>query len=311
MHPNYAILNNNKYILLGGIRMMPDEINRIRRGFRMKIGIVLALVVLFLAYGVPVIRPIDTSVYTLPETYPSQDAPSHSPEIESGDMEGNNGDQPQTEHHRPSYGTAASPADASPAASLPAHQYSGPAPVSSADLSTMSCPIWAEPAKVITVSDGDTLFVELKDGSQRHVRLLEVNTPESKAESVGYAQDTVYGDFASQFTKEVISNITPSGQDVVIFLSKELSDSPSDEDRYGRLLRIAWLSCPSDNARSDSDEIRENTLQGRLLNEGYAEAVYYDDYGYRDVFDKIEKEAREAKRGLWEYGDKAFEKLAF
>ena len=176
----------------------------------------------------------------------------------------------------------------------------------------LSCPAWAEPVKVVTVTDGDTLFVELKNGEKRHVRLLEVNTPESgKAEAAGYARATDYGEMAAAYTKKLIYEMAPSGEDVILYLSKDIGESPSDTDTYGRLLRIVWLEMPRADAYLDPDAIRISTLQGVLLSEGMAEAVYYDDSGYKTVFDEIQNEARTNGKGLWVYGEEAFERQEF
>ena len=176
----------------------------------------------------------------------------------------------------------------------------------------LSCPAWAEPVKVVTVTDGDTLFVELKNGEKRHVRLLEVNTPESgKAEAAGYARATDYGEMAAAYTKKLIYEMAPSGEDVILYLSKDIGESPSDTDKYGRLLRIVWLEMPRADAYLDPDAIRISTMQGVLLSEGMAEAVYYDDSGYKTVFDEIESEARTSGKGLWVYGEEAFERQEF
>lgn len=173
----------------------------------------------------------------------------------------------------------------------------------------LSCPSWAEPVRVVTVTDGDTLFVEQINGEKKHVRLLEVNTPESgKAEAAGYAKATDYGEMAAAFTKKVIYEMSPSGEDVILYLSKDIGDSPSEIDKYGRLLRIVWLEMPPEEAYSDPEAIRISTLQGVLLSEGMAEAVYYDDSGYKDVFDELENEAKVSGKGLWAYGEEAFEK---
>ena len=173
----------------------------------------------------------------------------------------------------------------------------------------LSCPSWAEPVRIVTVTDGDTLFVEQINGEKKHVRLLEVNTPESgKAEAAGYARATDYGEMAAAFTKKVIYEMSPSGEDVILYLSKDIGESPSETDKYGRLLRIVWLEKPPEKAYSDPEAIRISTLQGVLLSEGMAEAVYYDDSGYKDVFDELENEAKVSGKGLWAYGEEAFEK---
>lgn len=290
--------------------MMPNEIDRIRRGIRLKLGGAAFAVILLLAYGVPVIRPIDTSVYTTP-------APEFSADYQDIDTaRAGGGDSGTSDGTGPSDRAAeASASDAFWTSEyFISHVYGDPIRRESADLNTLSCPDWAEPAKVITVSDGDTLFVELKDSNRIHVRLLGVNTPESgAAERIGYAQSSASGKLASDFTKKTIYDLAPSGRDIVIFLSKNMDDSTSDTDRYGRLLRIVWLWCPSEDSRQNSKDVQSMTLQGVLLTEGYAETAFYgkDAAGYEEMFETFELEAKSYERGLWQYGESAFEKQAF
>ncbi|MBQ7556656.1 MAG: thermonuclease family protein [Lachnospiraceae bacterium] len=166
-------------------------------------------------------------------------------------------------------------------------------------------PDWAEPVAVINVSDGDTLNVQRGDGSQWYVRLLECNTPESgAAKRVGYASASSYGKMASEYTKSLIS---PGD---VVYLSRDLETDgkeSSDLDKYGRLLRIVWLVLPGNDWNRDDEKVTENTLNGMLLSGGMAEAVFYDDFGYQELFTRLADEARQKERGLWKYPD-AFRK---
>ena len=150
-----------------------------------------------------------------------------------------------------------------------------------------------------------TFSVKNPDGSEWYVRLLECNTPESgAAERVGYAKETEYGKKASDYTKSLVS---PGD---VVFLSRDLDKDDgvsSDLDRYGRLLRVVWLSEPKDNWNTDEEMVSMHTLNGRLLTSGMAEAVFYDDRGYEDLFTRLESGAREKKAGLWAY-EGAFER---
>ena len=95
-----------------------------------------------------------------------------------------------------------------------------------------------------------------------------------------------------------------------MFLSRDLDKDDgvsSDLDRYGRLLRVVWLSEPKDNWNTDEEMVSMHTLNGRLLTSGMAEAVFYDDRGYEDLFTRLESGAREKKAGLWAY-EGAFER---
>ena len=166
-------------------------------------------------------------------------------------------------------------------------------------------PDWAEPVAVINVSDGDTLNVQRCDGSQWYVRLLECNTPESSAaERVGYASASSYGKMASDYTKTLVS---PGD---VVYLSRDLETDGTESsnlDKYGRLLRVVWLVPPGDGWNRDDEKVTENTLNGRLLSDGMAEAVFYDDFGYQELFTRLADEARHKEQGLWKYPD-AFRK---
>jgi micrococcal nuclease len=137
-------------------------------------------------------------------------------------------------------------------------------------------PISLETAVIARVVDGDT--VELKDG--RRVRLVGVNTPESTTRT------EEYGKAASDYTKKQLTGKT-------VYLEKDVSDT----DKYGRLLRIVWLSPPS----SISDkEIRTKMYNATLVLGGYAEpSTYPPDVKYADYFRKYALEARNAKKGLW------------
>jgi len=60
----------------------------------------------------------------------------------------------------------------------------------------------------------------------------------------------------------------------------------SETDRYGRLLRYGWVG-----------DLMVNTELVRL---GYARGVTYPpDVKYQELFDALEREAREEGRGLW------------
>ena len=71
----------------------------------------------------------------------------------------------------------------------------------------------------------------------------------------------------------------------------------SDEDQYGRLLRMIWLEAPSDPF--SEAELRANCVNARMLLDGYAQVVEFDDRSYTDLFDKFVREAKKNKSGLW------------
>lgn len=134
---------------------------------------------------------------------------------------------------------------------------------------------------VARVIDGDTF--ELSDG--RRVRLIGVNTPESTTRTEEYGKE------ASNYTKSKLE-----GKEV--YLQKDVSET----DQYGRLLRIVWLKVPTDDM--NENEIRSKMFNANLVINGYAEpSTYPPDVKYAEYFRKFAREAREAERGLWAYGE--------
>lgn len=130
-------------------------------------------------------------------------------------------------------------------------------------------------AEVTRVVDGDT--VELSTGEK--LRYIGMNTPESVDKRKGIQ---CFGIEASNYNKELVDGKK-------VWLEKDVSD----KDMYGRLLRYVYLDDP-------------NTLEKpRMVNEilvkgGYAAAYTFPpDVKYKDKFLAAQKEAREAKRGLW------------
>jgi micrococcal nuclease len=149
--------------------------------------------------------------------------------------------------------------------------------------STTSAAELLEKIKVRRVVDGDTIEV-VYQGKKEHVRLIGVNTPETKHLTKGVQP---YGPEASDFTTKALA-----GRDVWLEFDVEL------RDQYGRLLAYVWLVEPKGEA--DDKQIRERMFNARLLLDGYAQqmtfprTVRYDDY-----FSVSQAEARQAGRGLW------------
>lgn len=121
---------------------------------------------------------------------------------------------------------------------------------------------------ITKVVDGDTF--ELSSGAK--VRMIGVDTPEV------YGGVEPYGLEASDFSKQLLS-----GRQVVLF--KDVSDT----DRYGRLLRYAFLQ---------GDPLMVNE---RLVREGFANAMTYPpDVEYAERFVEAERAAREQSIGMWQ-----------
>ncbi len=126
-------------------------------------------------------------------------------------------------------------------------------------------------SKVARVIDGDTIKLE----SGETVRYIGIDTPETvdPRRPVG-----CFGKEASAKNKELVL-----GKEVR--LVKDISET----DKYQRLLRYVYAG-----------DIFVNEY---LVREGYARASSYPpDVKYQDLFRDAEREAREAKRGLWADG---------
>ncbi len=122
--------------------------------------------------------------------------------------------------------------------------------------------------KCTRVVDGDTIV--LNNGER--VRLIGVDTPETKhpRKPVEY-----YGKEASAFTKRMVE-----GKEV------RLEYDWQKRDKYDRLLAYVYL--------------KDGTfLNAEIVKQGYGHAYTKFPFKYIDQFRQYEKEARKAKRGLW------------
>lgn len=139
------------------------------------------------------------------------------------------------------------------------------APFSAENLSAKPAP---EIARVARVIDGDT--VELDTGEK--VRYIGMDTPETVDPRKPVQ---CFGAEAARRNGELVEG-------KLVVLRKDISE----RDKYGRLLRYVWAG---------------NTFVNlELVKEGYATAfTFTPDVKYASDFVAAEKEAREAKRGLW------------
>lgn len=134
-----------------------------------------------------------------------------------------------------------------------------------------------EEVTVDRVIDGDT-FVTADD---RKVRLVGVNTPESTTKL------EEYGEEASLYSKDKLTGKK-------VYLQKDISE----EDIYGRLLRIVWLEIPS--SIDDLNEIKSKMFNAHLLIYGYAQpSTYEPDIKYSNIFKFLAAQAKDLGIGLW------------
>jgi micrococcal nuclease len=172
---------------------------------------------------------------------------------------------------------AAGPLSEAPSAGSSVHP-SRPA----ADAAAMDPDVAAFTEVTVTrVVDGDTIHVQMPDGTTEKVRFIGVNTPESTT------RHEPYGEEASAYAKRRL----PKGLTVWLEVDVAL------RDKYGRMLAYVWLERPSSLS---PQEIRAKMFNAELLIEGYAQLMTIPpDVRYVDVFTPLQAEARSAARGLW------------
>jgi endonuclease YncB( thermonuclease family) len=121
-------------------------------------------------------------------------------------------------------------------------------------------------AAVTRIIDGDTIEVEI-EGRPFRLRYIGMDTPE---------RGRPFFSEATEANRRLVE-----GQ--MVFLEKDISET----DRYGRLLRYVYL-------------LDGTMVNAELVRQGYAQvATYPPDVKYQDVFVQLQREAREAERGLW------------
>jgi micrococcal nuclease len=126
-------------------------------------------------------------------------------------------------------------------------------------------------ARVVRVIDGDTILVDL-NGREERVRYIGVDTPET------VAQDRPVGCFGPEASRK--------NKELVEGKSVELERDVSDRDRFDRLLRYVYVDGVMINAE--------------LLQQGYGTSVTFPpDVRENSRFRALEREARQARRGLW------------
>jgi endonuclease YncB( thermonuclease family) len=140
-----------------------------------------------------------------------------------------------------------------------------PSPASTKLPPTLTPTTAAVVARVIQVIDGDTIEVEV-GGKRYRVRYIGVDTPE---------QGDPYFEEATEANRRLVEGQT-------IRLERDVSEI----DRFGRLLRYVYVGNIFVNAE--------------LVKQGYARvATFPPDVKYQGLFLRLEREAREAERGLW------------
>lgn len=129
---------------------------------------------------------------------------------------------------------------------------------------------------VANVVDGDTLDVDIPDGTYQHtrIRLWGVDTPETKSNKYGVMY---FGPEATNFTTEMTM-----GKKVTLYLDQ----NSRTRGKYGRLL--AYVKLPDGTFLNES-----------LLTEGFAYADLRFRHGLYNKYKGLQAVARQQKRGLW------------
>lgn len=133
-------------------------------------------------------------------------------------------------------------------------------------------------AEVVSVTDGDTIVVTVA-GTEERIRLLYLDTPESRGNSHGDA--TPEGKLASEF----LGLQAKAGSAVTLWGP----GADLERDRYKRLLAVVVTG-------------RGDTLQERVIKGGWS--PLWEKYGkadpkWREVLVAAEAKAKQDKAGAW------------
>lgn len=127
--------------------------------------------------------------------------------------------------------------------------------------------------KVAGVIDGDTIVVNMNDKPET-IRFIGVDTPETVHPS---KPKECYGEEASKRTLEMLL-----GKSVYLVPDPQTKNT----DQYGRFLRYVFLE--------DGTFVNAKLVEG-----GFGFNYIYDPFQFMKEFDRLEKQAKSAKVGLW------------
>ena len=146
--------------------------------------------------------------------------------------------------------------------------------------------------EVAHVEDGDTLWFRNETGGRVGVRLLGVDAPETRGKNYPEEYRSVpdtrageewldrWGVAATEYTRSRVE-----GETVRLVFDPNLPQ----RDFYGRLVAYVY---------HDGD-----SLNRALLEDGYAR-VFPVEFEKRAAFERVERDARNEERGLWNYSAK-------
>jgi endonuclease YncB( thermonuclease family) len=141
---------------------------------------------------------------------------------------------------------------------------------------TNEVPRGAQPASLVSVSDGDTIRVNV-GGRDETLRLILIDTPETHDPN---NPPECYGAEATAF----LEGLLPRGSELY------LETDVSERDRFGRLLRYVWLD--------RGDEVY--LINEAMVRSGYAaQSTFPPDVKYEERIQEAARFAREHGYGLW------------
>jgi micrococcal nuclease len=130
-----------------------------------------------------------------------------------------------------------------------------------------------ETARVLRVSDGDTITVRL-DGHTEKVRLVGIDSPELHDDRQDY-RDVAYA--AKNYARSLLGGET---------VTLDADPRQGNRDRYGRLLRYVILD--------DGTNVNE-----KMVREGYAHVYTRFNFALKARFKLAEDEAKRGRLGVW------------
>jgi len=142
------------------------------------------------------------------------------------------------------------------------------------DLSFARGPIRTVTGKVTKISDGDTIQVTTPEKTKLRVRLYGIDAPETPKinQRNGRVKKTLWKGILESSGRRNPGEAGPAGHDRI--------------DQYKRMVGIIWIG--------------NRNINLEIVQEGYAEAyVEHLKEPYRSQFIRAEKEARSAKKGIW------------
>lgn len=140
-----------------------------------------------------------------------------------------------------------------------------------------------EPARVVRVVDGDTLKVRLADGRRKTVRVLGIDTPETKKPDTPVECGGPQASASMARLALEGGGYAAKGRDVML-----IADPTGDaEDRFGRVLAYV---------EADGRDLGE-----RQIAEGWSRVYAFQGRRFqrRSRYERVEAQARRARRGAW------------